>query len=42
MKSEKIDPATYYRADLKHRANRLSNQAEAMREAAAQLEEVTA
>jgi len=42
MKADKIDPATYYRADLKHRANRLTNQAEAMREAAAMLEEVTA
>jgi hypothetical protein len=42
MKAEKIDPATYYRADLKHRANRLTNQADAMREAAAMLEEVTA
>ncbi len=42
MKSEKLDPATYYRADLKHRANRLTNQAEAMREAAAMLEEVNA
>jgi len=42
MKAEKIDPATYYRADLKHRANRLTNQAEAMREAAAMLEQVNA
>jgi len=38
MKAEKIDPATYYRAELKHRANRLTNQAAAMNEAAAQLE----
>lgn len=38
MKSEKIDPATYYRAEFKHRANRLTNQAAAMNEAAAQLE----
>lgn len=37
-----IDPATYYRAELKHRANRLTNQAAAMQEAAAQLEQVTA
>lgn len=42
MKAEKIDPATYYRADLKHRANRLTNQADAMREAAAMLEQVPA
>ena len=42
MKAEKIDPATYYRADLKHRANRLTNQADAMREAAAMLEQVNA
>jgi len=42
MKSEKIDPATYYRADLKHRANRLTNQAAAMNEAAAMLEQVNA
>jgi len=42
MKADKIDPATYYRADLKHRANRLTNQAEAMREAAAMLEQVNA
>jgi hypothetical protein len=33
-----IDPATYYRAELKHRANRLTNQAAAMTEAAEQLE----
>ena len=38
MKSEKIDPAAYYRAELKARANRLTNQAAAMNEAAAQLE----
>jgi hypothetical protein len=38
MKSEKIDPAAYYRAELKTRANRLTNQAAAMTEAAAQLE----
>ena len=38
MKSEKIDPAAYYRAELKARANRLTNQAAAMTEAAAQLE----
>jgi len=38
MKSEKIDPAAYYRAELKHRANRLTNQAAAMTEAAEQLE----
>jgi hypothetical protein len=38
MKADKIDPATYYRAELKHRANRLTNQAAAMTEAAAQLE----
>lgn len=37
MKADKIDPATYYRADLKHRANRLTNQAAAMNEAAAML-----
>jgi hypothetical protein len=42
MKSEKIDPAAYYRAELKHRANRLTNQAAAMNEAAAMLEQVTA
>ena len=42
MKSDKIDPATYYRADLKHRASRLTNQAHAMHEAAAMLEEVNA
>jgi hypothetical protein len=42
MKAEKIDPATYYRAELKHRANRLTNQAAAMNEAAAMLEQVTA
>ena len=30
------------RADLKHRANRLTNQADAMREAAAMLEQVNA
>lgn len=40
--SEKIDPATYYRAEFKHRANRLTNQAAAMRETAAMLEEVNA
>lgn len=33
-----IDPATYYRAEFKHRANRLTNQAAAMNEAAAMLE----
>lgn len=38
--AEKIDPATYYRAKLKARANRLTNQADAMREAAAMLGEV--
>jgi hypothetical protein len=38
MKSDKIDPATYYRADLKHRASRLTNQAHAMHEAAAMLD----
>ena len=38
MKAEKIDPAAYYRAELKARANRLTNQAAAMNEAAAQLE----
>ncbi len=37
-----IDPATYYRAELKHRANRLTNQVAAMNEAAAMLEEVNA
>ena len=42
MKADKIDPATYYRADLKHRANRLTNQAAAMNEAAAMLEQVNA
>lgn len=42
MTAEKIDPATYYRAELKARANRLTNQADVMREAAAMLEEVTA
>jgi len=42
MKSDKIDPAIYYRAELKHRASRLTNQAHAMHEAAAMLEEVTA
>jgi hypothetical protein len=42
MKAEKIDPASYYRAELKHRANRLTNQADAMREAAAMLEQVNA
>lgn len=41
-KSEKIDPTTYYRAEFKHRANRLTNQAAAMREAVAMLEEVNA
>jgi hypothetical protein len=42
MKAEKIDPAAYYRAELKHRASRLTNQAHAMNEAAAMLEQVTA
>ena len=42
MKSEKIDPATYYRREFNYCANRLTNQADAMREAAAMLEEVTA
>jgi hypothetical protein len=42
MKADKTDPATYYRAELKHRANRLTNQAAAMNEAAAMLEQVTA
>lgn len=38
MKSEKIDPAKYYRAELNYRANRLTDQAAAMTEAAEQLE----
>jgi hypothetical protein len=42
MKADKIDPAKYYRADLKHRASRLTNQAHAMHEAAAMLEKVNA
>lgn len=42
MKSEKIDPAAHYRAELKARANRLTNQAAAMHEAAAMLEQVNA
>jgi hypothetical protein len=42
MKAEKIDPAAYYRAELKARANRLTNQAAAMLEAAAMLDEVNA
>jgi hypothetical protein len=42
MKSEKIDPAKYYRAELNYRANRLTDQAAAITEAAAMLEEVTA
>ena len=42
MKSEKNDPATHYRAELKLRASRLTNQAHAMHEAAAMLEQVNA